>query len=64
VPKGLVYHHSVTSDAEEASGKFRTLYSGTDHADAMAAWSKAIGEGHEYVVLESLIERPQPGQEG
>lgn len=36
-----------------SSGK-RTVYSGPDAADAMAAWSKAVTDGTEYVFLEAL----------
>lgn len=32
-------------------------YRGTDIADAMAAWSKGIEDGAEYVVIEALRER-------
>lgn len=45
------YHHQVI---EQGTGVYRTLYDGPDAADATAAWSKAIQDGAEYVVLESL----------
>lgn len=48
------YHHQVI---EQGPGIYRTLYDGDDHADAMGAWSKAIGDGVEYVTLESLKDR-------
>lgn len=44
------YRHLV--DAE--SGNRGRLYDGPDAADAMAAWSKAVSDGVEYVTLESL----------
>lgn len=47
----MTYNHEVI---EQGTGIYRVLYSGTDHADALAAWSKAIEDGVEYVVLESL----------
>lgn len=53
------YWHLVTVDAEEGESRFARLYQGTDHADAMAAWSKGIQDGNDYVVLESLKDRPQ-----
>lgn len=34
------------------------LYDGTDVADAMAAFSKSISDGVEYVTLEALRELP------
>lgn len=33
-------------------------YDGEDAADAMAAWSKAISAGVEYVTLEALLVKP------
>jgi hypothetical protein len=51
------YWHLV--EAEGTSGVRRgRLYEGTDAADAMAAWSKAVSEDDPYVTLESLI-RPR-----
>ena len=37
----------------------RVPYNGPDAAEAMAAWSKAVTDGKEYVVLEALRERPE-----
>lgn len=39
------------------------LYDGTDAADAMAAWSKAISMGVEYVTLESMVRPRAPKAE-
>lgn len=50
-----MYRHQVI---EQGTGIYRTLYDGTDLADAMAAWSKAIEDGVEYVTLESLRRKP------
>lgn len=55
------YSYYVSADyrdqLENPSGKrYRVLYNGSVAADAMAAWSKAVTEGAEYVVLESLKE--------
>ena len=48
-----VHHHRV--EAEGTSGVHRgVLYDGPDAAEAMAAWSKAVGEGDPYVTLESM----------
>jgi hypothetical protein len=46
----MSYHYLVDADA----GNRGRLYDGTDAADAMAAWSKAISDGAEYVTLEAL----------
>jgi hypothetical protein len=45
----------------ETNGRFpaRRQYDGTDAADAMAAWSKAIQEGVDYVTLEALRDTRQ-----
>jgi hypothetical protein len=51
------YWHQVMSDSP-VQGQGNCLYDGTDAADAMAAWSKAVSEGDPYVTLESLI-RPR-----
>lgn len=32
------------------------VYNGNDAAEAMAAWSKGVTDGHEYIVLEALRE--------
>lgn len=48
------YRHQVI---EQGTGIYRTLYEGTSHEDAMAAWSKAVAAGVEYVTLESLRTR-------
>lgn len=47
-----MYYHQVI---EQGPGTYRKLYEGHGHADAMAAWSKAISDGVEYVTLESLL---------
>jgi hypothetical protein len=38
--------------------KHTGLYNGPDAADAMAAWSRAVTAGHEYVMIEALREKP------
>ena len=48
------YRYLVDADAGNAG----RLYDGTDAADAMAAWSKAISRGVGYVTLEALRDRP------
>jgi hypothetical protein len=48
------YHYLVDSSA----GNRGRLYSGTDAADAMAAWSNAISQGVEYVTIEALRDLP------
>lgn len=35
-------------------------YNGEQAADAMAAWSAAITDGYEYVVIEALREEERP----
>ena len=52
----IEYRHQVIV---QGAGIYVTRYDGTDHADAMAAWSKAIQDGVEYVTLESLRELPR-----
>jgi hypothetical protein len=53
-----VYRHLVEIDGPGVTrGR---LYDGTDAADAMAAWSKAVSDGNEYVTLESLIAAGSP----
>lgn len=44
--------------ADGGGKSYRALYNGGDAADAMAAWSKALTEGKEYIVLEALREVP------
>ena len=51
----IEYRHRVDKDGVRPG---RLLYDGTDAADAMAAWSKAIQDGVRYVTLESLRELP------
>lgn len=47
------YHIQV--DAVADPGKpYEKLYDGTSIPDAMAAWSKGISDGKEYVMLEAL----------
>lgn len=56
------YHVEV--DSSTGPGGYGNRYSGTDPAAALAAYREAIESGHEYVILESLRERPPgPGQE-
>ncbi len=50
------YHITVDADYGP-DGEYRKLYDGTDIPDAMAAWSKAVSEGVEYVMLEALADR-------
>ncbi len=50
----ITYRYLVDSGA----GNRGRLYDGTDAADAMAAWSKAISQGVEYVTIEALRDRP------
>ncbi len=65
-----VYHHTVMVDGDGPKGNrgIVYLYRGDDTADAMAAWSRAISDGDEYVTLESLIAagspRPEPPPDG
>lgn len=58
------YHYYVDIDATDGKHKHRVAYNGTDAADAMAAWSKAVSDGAEYAVLEALreIRVTTPGQ--
>jgi hypothetical protein len=53
------YRHLVEVDGGPPS-RHERLYDGTDAADAMAAWSKAIADGRLYVTLESLRATPGP----
>ena len=55
VALAATYHFRVESDGSHG---LKTRYDGTDAADAMAAWSKAISQGTEYVILEALRDRP------
>jgi uncharacterized protein (DUF736 family) len=50
------YWYHVSGD------KLPSLYQGHDAADAMAAWSKAVGDGEEYVTLEALREPELTGE--
>jgi len=52
------YNYYVAADNGDKN--YRAKYNGPQVADAMAAWSKAITDGAEYVVLEALRERPEP----
>lgn len=54
----MKYYHRVEIDDRRRHKTHEVLYAGNDPADAMAAWSKAIADGVEYVTLESL---DQPG---
>lgn len=49
----MTYRFYVSVD----NGKVKEIYRGDDPADAMAAWSKAVTEDGEYVVLEALKSR-------
>jgi hypothetical protein len=48
------YNYYVSSDDPEQAPKRKKLYNGTDPADALAAWSEAVTEGKEYVLIEAL----------
>lgn len=50
----MTYNYYVSADN---GGKNKPVYNGPDAADAMAAWSKAVSDGVEYVVLEALREK-------
>lgn len=52
-----VLRYSHTVEVDDGPGKRRSLYRGDDFADAMAAWSRAVEAGGEYVMLESLRAR-------
>lgn len=53
----MQYRHQVITQSP-----YTVVYDGTDIADAMAAYSKAISDGVEYVTLESLrVNRPKEG---
>jgi hypothetical protein len=52
-----MYHLTVDTDTTSPEGHaYRNLYRGSVIADAMAAWSKAVSDGEEYVMLEALRE--------
>ena len=58
----MKYSHSVYVDRAVTApdgSKHYYLYRGGDIADAMAAYSKAIADGAEYVTLESMLETGQ-----
>lgn len=48
-----MFHYYVAVDDGH---KNVPVYSGYDAAEAMAAWSKGVTEGHEYIVLEAIQE--------
>jgi hypothetical protein len=61
-PQGPRYWYLVESDTEAVNPSkpnSRKLYQGYDIADAMAAWSKAVSEGAEYIVMEALVRKEQ-----
>ena len=45
-------------DQNDDDKPYVNLYKGSNVADAMATWSKAISEGADYVMFEALKERP------
>ena len=49
----MEYHYFV----ESSDDTYIQHYIGVDVADAMAAFSKAISDGREYVMIEALRER-------
>jgi hypothetical protein len=53
----MTYRYLVEVDGAPPARRGR-MYDGTDAADAMAAWSKAIAEGRLYVTLEALRDGP------
>lgn len=55
--KGEVFNYYVDVSDGTAPSRHVTAYRGNDAAEAMAAWSKGISDGHEYVTLEALRER-------
>jgi hypothetical protein len=56
----MKYWYRVDADKGVAlEGSYRKLYAGHDVADAIAAWSKAVSDGEEYVMLEALREHQQ-----
>jgi len=55
MPDSEPYNYYV--DISDGPGNHLRGYNGTDAAEAMAAWSKAITDCNEYVVLEALRER-------
>jgi hypothetical protein len=60
VAMAVTFHFVVETDDTRLSMRHCRRYDGTDAADAMAAWSKAISQGIEYVTLEALRDRPVP----
>ncbi len=52
----VMYNYYVSRDDGERNVP---VYNGNDAAEAMAAWSLAITDGVEYVVLEALREIPK-----
>jgi hypothetical protein len=52
----ITYRYLVETDGPSQA---RRRYDGTDAADAMAAWTKAILDGVEYVTLEALRDTRQ-----
>jgi uncharacterized protein (DUF736 family) len=57
----VTYSFRVETDDARLKPRHRLRYDGIDAADAMAAWSKAISQGIEYVTLEALRDRPSLG---
>ena len=56
----MSYHYEVTTQDPKSKPRYQVLYRGTDAADAMAAWSKAISSGIDYATLEALHDREPP----
>ena len=59
VPEPATYYLQVDVDDARPETHYRNVYKGSSVPDAMAAWSKAIAEGAEYVMLEALKEHPK-----
>lgn len=57
VPKSELFHYYVDVSDGSAPSKHVKAYDGNDAAEAMAAWSRGISDGHEYVTLEALRDR-------
>ena len=60
-PHGSEYYLQVDVDDAKPDTHYRNVYQGTSVPDAMAAWSKAISDGAEYVMLEALRKDPEAG---
>lgn len=51
----MTYRYYVSKDEGNGSEN-KPVYEGSDIGDAMAAWSSAVADNVEYVVLEALLE--------